>query len=201
MKIQKMNYKETFDLLGNVDIYVIDQILKGRYQPGQSILDAGCGSGRNLKWFYRNDFSITGVDADSQSIDHAQKIYPDRKESFSVGELDRLHFNDHDFDHIICSAVLHFAKNESHFKAMMEEMIRVLKPLGTLFIRVASDIGLDGKKPLVQDNQTNEMGNFYITRSLISEILEVYPLELIEPVKTTNVQDIRAMTTLVFQKL
>ena len=196
-----MNHKDTFDLFGNVDIYVIDQILKGRYQPGQSILDAGCGSGRNLKWFYQNDFSIVGIDADSQSILYAKTIYPNQKGSFIVGELDHLPFVDHIFDHIICSAVLHFAKNESHFKAMMKEMIRVLKPFGTLFIRVASDIGLEGKKPMVKNAQTNEMGNFYITRSLISKILKIYPLELIEPVKTTNVQDVRAMTTLVFQKV
>lgn len=196
-----MNHQETFDVLGNVDIYVIDQILKDRYQAGQSILDAGCGSGRNLKWFYQNDFSITGVDSDIQSIEQARKTYPNQKADFRVGDVDNLPFNDCQFDHIICSAVLHFAKNENHFKAMMKEMIRVLKPIGTLFIRVASDIGLDGKKPLVQNKQTNEMGRFYITRSTISEILELYPLELIEPVKTTNVQDVRAMTTLVFQKV
>ncbi|WP_189702523.1 methyltransferase domain-containing protein [Subsaximicrobium wynnwilliamsii] len=61
-----MNYEQTYNLLGNVDIYVIDQILKGRYQPGQSILDVGCGNGRNLKWFYQNDFLIEGIDADVQ---------------------------------------------------------------------------------------------------------------------------------------
>lgn len=196
-----MDHKETFDVLGNVDIYVIDQILKNRYQSGQSILDAGCGSGRNLKWFYQNNFSITGVDSDVQSIEQARKIYSNQKADFRVGDVDNLSFEDSQFDHIICNAVLHFAKDENHFKTMMEQMIRVLKPNGTLFIRVASDIGLDGKKPLVQNKQTNEIDHFYITRSMISKILESYPLELIEPIKTTNVQDVRAMTTLVFQKV
>lgn len=136
-----------------------------------------------------------------QSIEQARKIYPNQKTDFRVGDVDNLPFKASQFDHIICSAVLHFAKDKNHFKAMMEEMIRVLKPNGTLFIRVASDIGLDGKKPLVQNNQTQEMGNFYVTRAIISEILNLYPLELIEPVKTTNVQDVRAMTTLVFRKV
>lgn len=197
----KVNYKNTFDLLGNVDIYVIDQILKERYQEDQSILDAGCGIGRNLKWFYQNDFNIFGIDADEERISQAKKIYPTAAKNFLVGTLDSLPYDGASFHHILCCAVLHFAKDETHFHKMFTEIYRVLKPSGTFLIRVASDIGLDGKKPYVQDGKNKEVGSFYITRELISEILNTYPLKLIEPVKTTNVQDIRAMTTLVFQKL
>ncbi|AFL79692.1 methylase involved in ubiquinone/menaquinone biosynthesis [Aequorivita sublithincola DSM 14238] len=195
-----MNHSETFDLLGNVDIYVIDQILKGRYEHGQSILDAGCGTGRNLKWFYQNDFNIYGIDVDAQRIAVAKEIYPKASENFIVGELDNLPYEDHSFDHLLCCAVLHFAQSETHFNKMIAELFRVLKPSGTLLIRVASDIGLNDKKPFVQDGSSKEIAGFYITRSIISKISEEYPLALIEPVKTTNVQDIRVMTTLVFQK-
>lgn len=195
-----MNYKETFNLLGNVDIYVIDQILKDRYQSGQSILDAGCGSGRNLKWFYQNDFLITGIDSDIERINLAKEIYQNTSANFTVGSLTNIPFNEEVFDHILCCAVLHFAKDKIHFNKMFAEIYRVLKPSGTLLIRVASDIGLDGKKPFVQDGKSKEMGTFYITRQLISEIVESFSLKLLEPIKTTNVQDVRAMTTLVFQK-
>ncbi len=195
-----MNYNETFDLLGNVDIYVIDQILKGRYECGQTILDTGCGSGRNLKWFYKNDFNISGLDADEQRIAMAKEIYPKVSGNFIVGKLDDLPYAENNFDHIICCAVLHFAKSEAHYNKMIAELFRVLKPSGTLLIRVASDIGLNDKRPFVQDGFSKETGEFYINRSIISKILEKYPLELIEPVKTTNVQDVRAMTTLMFQK-
>jgi 2-polyprenyl-3-methyl-5-hydroxy-6-metoxy-1,4-benzoquinol methylase len=195
-----MNYGQTYDLIGNVDIYVIDQILKERYQPGQSILDAGCGGGRNLKWFYQNDFEITGIDADAERITEAKEHYPKASANFTVGELDQLPYGENSFDHILCCAVLHFAQSEEHFQAMFSEIFSALKPKGTLLIRVASNIGLEGKKPFVQDGVSKETGDFYITRELISELFESYPLELIEPVKTTNVQDIRAMTTLVFQK-
>lgn len=195
-----MNYEQTYNLIGNVDIYVIDQILKGRYKSDQSILDAGCGSGRNLKWFYQNDFIITGIDADAERIVQAKETYPKALDNFMVGELDNLPFGENSFEHIICCAVLHFAQSEKHCKAMFSELVRVLKPKGTLLIRVASDIGLDGEIPFVQDVVNKATGNFYVTRQLISELLKSYPLELIEPVKTTNVQDIRAMTTLVFHK-
>lgn len=195
-----MNHEETYHIIGNIDIYVLDQILKGTYQPGQSILDAGCGEGRNLKWFYQNDFSLYGIDSNPERIHIAQEIYPKIATQMVVGELDNLPYGGNSFDHILCSAVLHFAKSTTHFHAMIQELVRVLKVSGTLFIRVASHIGLEGKEGFVQDKQSKETGGFYITRELISELLETYPLQLIEPVKTTNVQDLRAMTTLVFQK-
>jgi len=121
--------------------------------------------------------------------------------NFSVEELDDLPFSENSFDHILCCAVLHFAKSDEHFYSMITEMVRVLKPDGSLLIRVASNIGLDGKKPFVQDSVSNELGGYYITRESIIKISEDHPLLLIEPVKTTNVQDERAMTTLVFQKI
>ncbi|MDQ7917621.1 class I SAM-dependent methyltransferase [Mesonia sp. MT50] len=195
-----MDHKKTYELIGNIDIYVLDQILKGTYQPGQSILDAGCGEGRNLKWFYQNDFSLYGIDSNPERIKIAQEIYSKIATQLRIGDLDNLPYGRSSFDHILCSAVLHFAKNTEHFQAMFKELIRVLKASGTLFIRVSSTIGLQGKNGFVQDSQTNENGNFYITRELISALLEIHPLKLMEPVKTTNVQDLRAMTTLVFQK-
>jgi ubiquinone/menaquinone biosynthesis C-methylase UbiE len=196
-----MNHTHTFDLLGNVDIYIIDQILKGRYQKGDSILDAGCGNGRNLKWFYQNDFNLTGIDINAERTAQAKEKYPKVSVNFSVAKLDDLPFSENSFNHILCCAVLHFAKSDEHFYSMITEMVRVLKPDGSLLIRVASNIGLDGKEPFVQDNFSNELGGYYITRESIIKISEDHPLALIEPVKTTNVQDERAMTTLVFQKI
>ncbi|WP_310991174.1 class I SAM-dependent methyltransferase [Aequorivita marina] len=195
-----MNFKQTFNLLGNVDIYVIDQILKGRFQSGQSTLDAGCGSGRNLKWFYQNDFLITGLDSSAERIRLAKERYPNASAHFTVGSIENMPYHKETYDHIICCAVLHFAQDITHFNKMFTEIYRVLKPNGTLLIRVASDIGLDGKKPFVQDGKSKELSNFYITRQLISEMVERFSLKLLEPIKTTNVQDVRAMTTLVFQK-
>ena len=132
-----MNYESTLKALGGVDIYVIDQILKGRYNTGQKILDAGCGEGRNLKWFYQNDFELYGIDVDVDFLAFAKAEYPKFKDNFITGNLDELPYDQNSFDHILCCAVLHFAQSETQFTAMLTQLIRVLKPGGTLLIRMA----------------------------------------------------------------
>jgi len=195
-----MNYDETFQTFGKTDIYVIDQILKERYKSGQSILDAGCGGGRNLKWFYPNDFEIYGIDADAEFLAVAKQNYPNAASNFITGNLNHLPYGKNSFDHILCCAVLHFAQSETHFTAMFTELVRVLKPNGTLLVRMASNIGLDGNTPEITYKQNGQKGTYYLTRERIKNLIEEYTLTLLEPIKTTNVQDERAMTTLLFQK-
>lgn len=196
-----MNYTETQAILGKVDIYLIDQILKNRYAPDDSILDAGCGEGRNLKWFYANNYKISGIDTDIERLENAKLIYPKSAANFQVGDLDALPYGENEFNHVICSAVLHFSENEKHFFTMFSELVRVLKPQGTLLIRMGSNIGLDGNMPYLKESQTNRAGTFFLTREHVNRIRENYNIELIELVKTTNVEDKRAMITLVIKKL
>ena len=195
-----MDFQKTFDALGKVDIYIIDQILKDRYHSGQTILDAGCGSGRNLKWFYQNGLELFGIDVDADFLAFAKANYPEHAANFSIGNLDKLPYGDDSFDHILCCAVLHFAKSASQFTAMLSELIRVLKPEGMLLIRMASNIGLDGNAPEVRYKENGQKGTYYLSRERIQQLIEEFNLTLLEPVKTTNVQDERAMTTLVFTK-
>lgn len=195
-----MEASKLYQLVGRTDIYIIDQIMKERYSLNHTILDAGCGEGRNLKWFYTNGFDIAGIDTDADRLENARLLYPKSAHNFKVGNLDALPYGENEFNHVICSAVLHFAQSEKHFFTMFSELVRVLKQQGTLFIRVASDIGLDGRKPYLKESQTNREGTFFITRAIIEGLLEKHPLTLIEPVKTTNVEDKRAMTTLLFSK-
>lgn len=196
-----MNYTETQAILGKVDIYLIDQILKNRYLPSDSILDAGCGEGRNLKWFYTNNYKIYGIDTDKERLENAKLMYPKSASNFQVGNLETLPYGENEFNHIICSAVLHFAQSETHFLTMFSELMRVLKPQGTLFIRMASNIGLDGNSPYLKESKTNREGSYYLSREIIKKLMKNYSFELIEVVKTTNVEDKRAMTTLVMRKM
>ena len=189
---------------GNTDIYLLDQIMKQRYRETDKVLDAGCGKGRNLHWFLMNKIAVYGLDMEREAIEQLRVQYPSLPaERFATGDIQELPYRDDFFDHIISSAVLHFANSQQQFNAMLAEMVRVLKPDGTMFIRMTSDIGIeqsvihlaDGVYSIPDGSQ-----RFLLTRALLKKLLTDHPLSLIEPVKTVNVQDLRCMTTVVLQK-
>jgi len=188
--------------IGEIDIYLIDQILKERYAKTDKILDVGCGSGRNIKWFYQHDYRVWGCDKNEEIILSVKNLYPNLARNFEVVEMSKLPYGDKSFDHIICSAVLHFAESTLHFKDMFSELIRVLKPCGSIFIRMASNIGIESCITHLEDgifSLGDGTNRFLLTRELLQEIMSVHSLEFIEPLKTTNVNDLRCMSTLVLQ--
>jgi tellurite methyltransferase len=191
-------------LLGRTDIYLIDQIMKGRYVEGDKILDAGCGGGRNMHWFVQNNFDIYGIDSSEAAIVNLRNQYPTLPaENLRVSLIEELPFPDNYFDHVISSAVLHFAANAAHFKEMIGEMVRVLEPGGTLFIRMTSDIGIEDKvKLLPNGNHLIPDGSmrFLLTRTLLAECMQQFKISFLEPLKTVNVDDMRCMSTLMLQK-
>ncbi|PHS67044.1 MAG: SAM-dependent methyltransferase [Flavobacterium sp.] len=194
------NIKET---LASTDIYLIDQILKNRFHSSETILDAGCGSGRNSHWFYNTDFKIYGIDQNETQIEDLKRKYSKQKANFSVSSLEKMEFEDEFFNHVICNAVLHFAKDKAHFKMMFSELLRVLKPKGSLFIRVASNIGIADKIIPVSEGVfklPDGTTRFLLTKALFSEIQNEHQFKMLEIFKTVNVNDLRSMTTLVIQK-
>ena len=184
-----------------VDIYLLDQLMKGAFNKNQRILDAGCGTGRNLNFFLDNDFNIVGIDPKESLISELKSNFPGNKDQFFTSSIED--FEDSiRYDAIICNAVLHFAKSHDQFDLMFDKLISLLKSKGTLFIRMTSNIGLDLKKP-------NETGvyqlpdlstRYLITEERIADLLKEYSLELKEPKKTVNVNNLRCMTTLVMIK-
>ena len=200
-----MNNSTTItEVLGDTDIYLIDQIMKGRYKMNDTILDAGCGSGRNLHWFLQKDMNIYGIDNNEEAIRHLKINYtllP--SERFQLSTVEKMPFPDNYFNHIISSAVLHFAGSTSQFHCMMIEMVRVVKPKGSLFIRMTSNIGIEDKVEVINDGvYTIPDGStrFLLTRQLLAMVMKKYQLSFLEPLKTVNVDDIRCMSTLVLQK-
>ncbi len=196
------------DKFGNIDIYLFDQLLKGRIAKGDKILDAGCGSRRNIQYLLQQNHTVFGVDQNQESIEHVKVLAEQNNDSkpdlhFKTSNLDNLPFETAFFDFVICSAVLHFAENEAHFDAMLNELWRVLKPEGVLFIRLASNIGIEHLIQLIS-------GGRYLLpdgseRYLVSQdqlLTHTYTLgaTLLDPIKTTNVQDLRCMTTWVISK-
>lgn len=201
-KLQNLNSIQT--LLGQTDIYLVDQIMKDRYHVNEIILDAGCGTGRNMHWFLQNNFNIHGSDMSVEAISDLKARYPDLPAGrFTVSAVEETYFPDNHFDHIISSAVLHFANSTAQFNKMMNEMTRILKPGGTLFIRMTSDVGIESKVKHLADGVyliPDGSKRFLLTRSLLSACMQQNKLTFIEPLKTVNVDDVRCMSTLMLQK-
>lgn len=191
-------------LLGNTDIYLLDQILKGRYTPPQRMLDAGAGGGRNLHWFVGEGFDVYGTDRNPEAVEVLKQNYPGLAEDrFRITPVEAMPFDDAFFHHIVCSAVLHFAENEAHFGQMFGELVRVLKPGGSLFIRVATDVGLADKMiPLGNGRFSMPDGSdrFLLTRPALDDLLHKHRLNLLEPFKTVLVDDLRSMGVVVVGK-
>jgi tellurite methyltransferase len=195
------------DTYGNIDIYLFDQLLKGRYDDTKKVLDVGCGSGRNLYYFLRNGYEVFGVDPDTRAIEAVKQLSValapgNALENFMVSHAEGLSYDDATFDLIVCSAVLHFAKDEQHFDTMLRSMFRVLKPGGYFFARLASDIGIETRvKPLGNGRYRLPDGTerFLVNEATLLKFTDEFG-ELHEPIKTTNVQNMRCMTTWCVQK-
>ena len=124
---------------GQIDIYLFDQLLKGRISPGMRILDAGCGFGRNLVYFLREGYEVYAVDPDLRAVESvralARMFAPDLPESnFSVEAVEQMSFADAFADVVICNTVLHFARDDAQFESMLRGAWRVLKPGGLFFL-------------------------------------------------------------------
>ncbi len=197
-----MNLQNLQDCIGNTDIYLLDQILKGRYSNHHHILDAGCGAGRNMKWFINNGIIIYGLDKSKENIDALKNRYPKMAEHFTVGNIVKLPYKNERFDHIICNAVLHFAENHQEFESMFSELIRVLKQNGSLFIRMTSDIGLEKKidvgKGVFRLNDRTQ--RFLLTKNMLTRLKSAHSLTQEPPLKSVIVADSRVMTTVILQK-
>jgi len=193
---------------GQIDIYLFDQLLKGRISPGMRILDAGCGSGRNIAYFIREGYEVYAIDPDAHAVDSvralARKLAPALPESnFSVQAAEQMAFEDEFVDVVICSAVLHFARDDAHFESMLHGAWRVLKPGGLFFCRLGSTIGME--------NQIESLGGrrykspdgskrYLVDADLLASLTERLGAEWADPLKTTVVQAQRSMTTWVLRK-
>ena len=209
-KVQRMSSQtELQEQFGSIDIYLYDQLLKGRLTPGMSLLDAGCGNGRNLIYFMRNGYPVYGVDHSSGAITQiralaaelAPKLSPD---NFRVESVDSLSFANESFDVVLSSAVLHFARNEDHWLAMVREMWRVLKPGGIFFARLSSTVG-------IQDHIQHISGRifrlpagtewFLVDAPMLEKVTLEVGGEWLEPFKTVVVHNTRSMSTWCLRKL
>ncbi len=199
----KLSIQEQF---GQIDIYVFDQILRGNITRGMRVLDAGCGYGRNLVYLLREGCEVFALDADAQGVDHVRQLSASLQTglpatNFQVGQIDSMPFADGFADVVLCSSVLHFSRDEDHFRAMLAELWRVLKPGGMLFCRLGSRIGMDFERVRANIFVVGDGSEwFLVDEEMLLELTEELNAVLVDPLKTTIVQDFRCMTTWVLRK-
>ncbi len=196
------------DQFGAIDIYLFDQLLRGRIQVGMRIFDAGCGTGRNLVYLLRGGFEVFGVDSDPRGL-HATRhlagsIAPNLPaDNFRLEPLEAMSFPDAFADVVISSAVLHFARSDDQFRAMLEGSWRVLKPGGLLFCRLASSIGIESQVRRISGRRfhlPDGSERYLVDEAFLLKLTEELGGRLGDSLKTTVVQNQRSMTTWIVRK-
>ena len=198
-----MTVQEQF---GQIDIYVFDQILRGNIGAGMKVLDAGCGYGRNLVHLLRDGAEVFAVDANAEAVGHVKALAVELApglpgENFQVAAVEKMPFADGFADVVICNSVLHFARDEKQFLAMVEELWRVLRPGGMLFCRLGSRIGMEFPQLRANVYRIGDGSEwFLVDEAVLLNMTEQMSGLLVDPLKTTIVQDYRCMTTWVVRK-
>ena len=195
-------------LVGDIDIYLFDQILRGRLTPGMRVLDAGCGAGRNLVYLLHAGFEVFASDASAEAIASVRALAAAcaphlPRDNFRVEPIEAMAWPDNFADVVISSAVLHFARDDDQFDAMMRRMWDVLKPGGMLFCRLASTIGMEHRvRPLSGRWHQLPDGSerYLVDEAMLLALTARLGGVLLDPLKTTVVQDQRSMTTWVVGK-
>jgi SAM-dependent methyltransferase len=204
---------------GAIDIYLFDQILRGRITARDRVFDAGCGSGRNLIYLLKAGASVSAVDGDPDAILEvrglAARLAPSLPaENFRAEPIQRTSFPDGCATVVISSAVLHFARGDAEFDEMLAGTWRVLAPGGLFFCRLASAIGFETRvQPLAERmaGQTGWLGpgryrvpdgtiRYLVDEAFLIDRTRTLGGQLLDPLKTTVVQDQRSMTTWVVRK-
>lgn len=195
-------------VFGQIDIYLFDQIQRGRIVPGNRLMDAGCGSGRNIHFFLREGFEVSAIDSDPRAIAAVQSLASRLaprlpRTNFRAENLLSSTFPDGIADVVISSAVLHFAEDEAHFAAMLLGSWRLLANGGLFFCRLASNIGLEASCRLLSGRRfalPDGSERFLVDESLLLDWTARLGADLLDPIKTTIVQDSRCMTTWILRK-
>ncbi len=195
------------DQFGEIDVYLFDQLLRGRITQGMRVLDAGCGAGRNLVYLLREGFDVRGVDQSEEAIVKvrqlaarlAPRLDPDR---FRVEAVEALSLAPESVEVVISSAVLHFARDDDHWTAMVDEMWRVLTPGGILFSRLATSIGQPNIRPLGDGRYRLPDGSerYLVDHHILHEATRRLGGSLVEPLRSTVVDGLRSMGTWIIRK-
>jgi tellurite methyltransferase len=221
METAPLNLRDWF---GDIDLYLFDQLLKGRLKPPMRMLDAGCGTGRNLPYFLRTGFDVYACDADADALDHVREMAaemaaekvpkpvqgaedpkepPLPEDHFRVEKIESMTFPAGHFGLVLCNAVLHFAEDEDHFQRMLDGLWRVTAPGGMLFMRLSSTIGIENRLTRLESGRYRMPTGgewFLVNEAKLLLATQRLGAEQVEPLRSVNVQNLRCMTTWILRK-
>ena len=177
-----------------MELFVLDQLLKGRMPEGSKILDAGSAEGRNLLYFLAHNYDLHAIDQYPMAINmlnmiakSAGKKQPNGATlTAQVADIREIPYPENSFDVVMCISVLHFMKNEADAKMAFGELVRVLKKGGILLLQTAT-AGSDEVR-------------FLLDPVLLEELIAQYNLKKEEPIKTTAIEKRNSLLSVVLRK-
>lgn len=185
-----------------LDLYLLDQILKGRLKHDFDVLDAGCGSGRNLIALHKLGFSVTGFDPIKAQIDDLSLLLPEIADKLIVSNIE-MYDQLIKYDYVIVNAVLHFAQSHLHFELLFSKLVSFLSTNGQLFIRMTSNEAIN---PLFKSDENgiaflpDNSSRYLLKFDHLHKLMAKHKLQFVEPLKTVNVSDMRCMSTIILEK-
>ena len=154
--------------------------LKELIPPGGRGLDAGCGAGaRDVLYFWRDGYDITGVDVVEENIRVARELHPEIAERVSGADLSRpLDYPDASFDFVMCNAVIQHVDPTTTMGVTLPELARILKLGGVL--QLMFKVGAGIKAVYDRDYDAERAFQLYQSEEVIS-LLSGLGLEVIPP--------------------
>ncbi len=185
-----------------MDLFLMDLILKGNLDPKSKVLDVGCGEGRNGVFFIQNGFEYHGWDTDESKLRLIEYISKNLKKSSTQFELIDLRESTlrDQFDLIICSRVLHFARSKDDFDEMWNKLVHLLRSGGILYLSMDSVVDVAIGKEL-EDGLVefpDQKIRFALTCELYEDIKKGF--DEIEPLRTLVHHGSRAQSFMCLKK-
>lgn len=121
----------TYDRLNRVMTLGLDRRWRKRAVKGLhgNVLDVACGTGDMMVSLAERGCTVTGVDISEEMLSIARQ--KTSSANFQLGNAESLPFTDGEFDAVTCAFGV---RNFVHLEQGLSEMLRVLKPGGTMVI-------------------------------------------------------------------
>ena len=186
-----------------MDLSLIDAILKGYLPASGTVLDVGCGEGRNGLYFIRTGFEYLGIDQDSSKIrllEYLSSSLSNANASFKVGKMQEISFENR-FDLVVASRILHFSEDRLDFLSIWEKLISSMKAGAVIYF--AMDSAIATEFVLQKTNGFSEFCDGRVSFALTEPLYQEMKVDLVEvePLKTIIYQNQRVQSFGLLRKL